>query len=96
MYESFSAWHAAEWNSGTSSPDDDLDIVRAALRRWDPIGIHPEWPECPAKDEYDRYAPGVLESLRAGVSEADLAGYLRKLRTEHMSVYWDLPMDETI
>lgn len=70
--------------------DDDLseqiEMVRAALRRWDPIGVHPDWPECPAKDEYDSYAPQILGMLKRGATESELTTHLRKLRTERMGL----------
>ncbi|MEA1086387.1 hypothetical protein SFC76_19110 [Sphingomonas sp. CD22] len=56
------------------STDASLRIVQAALRwAWDPIGVRGIEG---ASDEYDMYAPQVLEMLKAEASVEQIANYL--------------------
>ena len=64
----------------------DIEQVKAILRRWDPIGVFPYWPDSPTEDEYDSYAPHIL-SLLYGLSDVvALADHLEKLRTVEMGL----------
>lgn len=91
----FETWADHVRSSAIGLPRDRLEIVRTALRKWDPIGVHPEWPDCPAKDEYDPYAPPILSMLMRGADEADLIDHLRAIRTNLMGLTGDYFPDET-
>lgn len=76
--------------------DHDIALVRAVLRRWDPIGVLPESDASPARDEYDTYAPQILSLLYARASKSELAERLEKLRTDSMGIPTSRPHDEEI
>jgi hypothetical protein len=66
---------------------EDLMLMRtsAALREyWDPIG-RGQMPDLP-DDEYEAYAPGVLQLLAAGADDDALAEHLRGLETRSMGL----------
>jgi hypothetical protein len=50
--------------------------------RWDPIGIEDAFPN--TADEYDRYARALLSRLRAGMTSAEIAGYLLDVEQSRM------------
>lgn len=56
------------------SDDIRLSIIQIALRwAWDPIGVRSIQE---AADEYDMYAPGLLELLEADAPVGEIANYL--------------------
>lgn len=58
------------------------DRVRAALRRWDPIGVI-----CASnQDEYDSYAAEFAARLDAQMPVDKLVEFLRQLVLEHMGM----------
>ena len=61
---------------------DLVHAVQAALREWDPVGVHPgdDWPA----DEYDAYAPHIVSLLAHGATAEELAKHLEHLRTMTM------------
>lgn len=52
--------------------------------RWDPIGVSEAFPN--AADEYDGYAPQVVQALRNGATESQLADVLMSLEVEAMGL----------
>ncbi len=64
----------------------DVDLVKTILRRWDPIGVFPDWNGGPALDEYDSYAPQLLSLLYSGASTEEIADRLENLRTGDMGM----------
>lgn len=67
----------------------DVELVKAVLRRWDPIGVVPE-------DEYDSYAPQLLSLLYAHCPKAEMADRLEALRTVTMGLPAARRRDEEI
>jgi len=66
------------------SEDTSLRMVQIVLRwAWDPIGVR-RIEE--AADEYDMYAPKVLEMLKADVPAEQLAGYLTSVVRDRMEL----------
>jgi hypothetical protein len=55
---------------------------------WDPIGIY-EAPD--ATSEYDAYAGTVGRLLRDGAREAQIAGFLREVEEERITLSGDAP-----
>jgi hypothetical protein len=53
------------------------------LRAWDPIGVR-DIPE--AVDEYDSYAPAVLQMLDDGASDEQIADYLTGIVRDRMEL----------
>jgi hypothetical protein len=64
---------------------EQLRVIEAVLRRWDPTGRGP-------LEEYDSYAPGILGKLQAGVSLDDLTRHLHGLTTQ-MAVAGNIDRD---
>ena len=61
-----------------------LRMVQVVLLwAWDPIGVRgiPE-----AVDEYDSYAPAVLELLESGASDRSIADYLTGVTRDRMEL----------
>lgn len=59
--------------------EDDLETVKAALSRWDPIGVILE--DSPvANNEYDSYAPGLARLLKRNASVKAIARRLGLIR----------------
>jgi hypothetical protein len=54
------------------------EIDRILWEEWDPIGLnhHPQ-----SRDEYDRYAMGVVIRLQHGAAEPEIADYLWHCQT---------------
>jgi hypothetical protein len=52
--------------------------------QWDPIGVNAAFPS--AADEYDSYAPGVVEALSRGEDEAQIAAMLESIERERMGL----------
>ena len=63
------------------------------LRAWDPIGIR-SMPE--AADEYDSYAPVVLQMLETGASDRHIADYLTNVVRDQMALGPNPKADEDI
>ena len=65
----------------------ELRGVERELRSWDPIGVilDPDDPESPL-DEYDSYAPGVLERLRQGSDVETMAQHLNYIANSLMGL----------
>jgi Phytanoyl-CoA dioxygenase (PhyH) len=59
----------------------DVECVEAILRRWDPIGVFPEWDCCPTRDEYDSYAPHLLSMVCQGAGTGAITDELQRIRT---------------
>lgn len=60
---------------------------------WDPIGVRgiPE-----AVDEYDSYAPAVLQMLETGASDQQIADYLTSVVRDRMGLRPNPKADEDI
>ena len=59
--------------------------VCEALRRWDPIGvfqIRADW----SKDEYDGYAPELIQLLESGADAELVSAFLIKLASDNMGM----------
>ena len=80
-------WHDGVYGSGhlpTEEISAKLRMVETILHWvWDPIGVRgiPE-----ALDEYDMYAPAVLELLQRGASDRDVASYLTSVVRDRMEL----------
>jgi len=59
---------------------DDIRIVQAILRLWDPIGVEPG--VAAPIDEYDSYAPDIVSKVRNGCTIEALARHLEYLGCE--------------
>ncbi|WP_010161186.1 hypothetical protein [Sphingomonas sp. PAMC 26617] len=71
-----------------------LRMVQVVLLwAWDPIGVRgiPE-----AVDEYDSYAPAVLELLESGASDQHIADYLTGVTRDRMELRPNLKAHEDI
>ena len=71
-----------------------LRMVRfVLLRAWDPIGVRciPE-----AVDEYDGYAPAVLQMLETGASDRHITVYLSSVVRDRMELCPNPTLDENI
>ena len=63
----------------------ELEYVRGALRRWDPIGVLPgPGDDQGPMDEYDAYAPHVLGLLQGGADAIALERHLGEMRNRSM------------
>ncbi len=64
-----------------------MEVVKDALRRWDPIGVIEELVNSGIPpNEYDSYAPHVLGMLREECSISKLQAYLEYTREETMGM----------
>ncbi len=52
--------------------------------RWDPVGVAHYFPN--TADEYDDYAPQLVQLLRRGGTAEDVAGYLLRIEREQMGL----------
>ena len=71
-----------------------LQMIRIVLLwAWDPIGVRgiPE-----AVDEYDSYAPAVLQMLETGASDQHIADYLTSVVRDRMELRPNPKADEDI
>ena len=66
-----------------SARDTREEVVRRALRYWDPIGVieDRESGTGEADDEYDSYLPGLLGSIEGGNDAWKLARHLSRIRS---------------
>ncbi len=62
----------------------ELDYICQVLRRWDPIGVAGEDSGHGTDDEYDSYAPEILELLQSGCSPETLTRHLLHIRLNEM------------
>jgi len=72
----------------------NLKMVRVVLLwAWDPIGVRgiPE-----AVDEYDSYAPAILQMLETGASDRQIAEYLTDIVRDRMELRPNPKADEDI
>jgi len=51
---------------------------------WDPIGVYDAFPN--TADEYDGYAPQVVQALRKGATEDEIAELLRSFEHDAMGL----------
>ena len=58
---------------------EQIRIVEAILRRWDPIGVEPG--TMAPLDEYDGFAPHIVSLVIGGADERTLTEHLHELRT---------------
>lgn len=58
------------------------ELRQVLLWRWDPIGVADYFPN--TADEYDGYAPQVVEVLRGGADAAAVAAHLRDVESAAM------------
>lgn len=66
------------------SDDTSLRMIQVALRwAWDPIGVRGIGE---AADEYDMYAPRVLEMLKANATVEHIANYLTSVVRDRMEL----------
>ena len=76
------------------SIDAELKMVRIVLHwAWDPIGIRGIEG---AADEYDMYAPNVLELLNANATSEQIADYLTGVVRDRMELPAKLDRDKDI
>ncbi len=67
--------------------DHCLDVIKEALRHWDPIGvIDRSDPDSVTDNEYDSYAPGVLKYLEKGDNAKVIANHLAQIRSVSMGL----------
>ena len=69
--------------------------VKAALRKWDPIGVYAEghdWPD----DEYDGYSATVVRLLDSGVPKEEIVKYLRAVCVNSIEMPFDQSHTERI
>ena len=65
----------------------DIEVVKDALRDWDPIGIIPELVKSGLPpSEYDGYAPHVLGMLQRGCSLDEISEFLEYTSEETMGL----------
>jgi hypothetical protein len=62
----------------------ERELRQILFWRWDPIGIQDELPY--TTDEYDHYAPRVLEALRRGASPGDIGALLGSFERAEMGL----------
>jgi hypothetical protein len=55
--------------------------------QWDPIGVNAAFPS--ATDEYDSYAPGIVQALSRGEAAAHIATMLGTIEHERMGLDGD-------
>lgn len=64
-----------------------LEIVKAALRKWDPIGVIESLVESDLPpDEYDSYAPYLLQLVESGAPARRIASHFVSLRMSSMGL----------
>ena len=63
------------------------ELQQVLLWRWDPIGVSDCFPN--TADEYDGYAPQIVQALRNGASEEEIAHMLAGI--EHDSIGLAVP-----
>src|SRR3954469_17567813 len=73
--EQFAAWWRATG---------EHELRQVLLWRWDPLGVAEHFPN--TADEYDGYAPQVVQALRKGASETELAEMLAGFEREAMGL----------
>jgi hypothetical protein len=66
----------AEWWRQTGHHE----LKQILFWRWDPIGVADDFPE--TADEYDSYAPQLVELLHADATEAEIAAHLAEIEHE--------------
>lgn len=71
-----------------------VQIVAEILRRWDPIGVEPG--VAGSSDEYDGYAPLLVEMVDQGGTAQTLSQRLGELRAAMLAVLRDDARDATI
>ncbi len=73
-----------------------LDVVRKALRFWDPIGVieDREVGTGAGDDEYDSYAIGLLRSIDNGNDAYRLARHLAGIRHNSMALGVNHPTEQ--
>lgn len=80
-------WHDGVYGSGSVPAEGrsaKLRMVQSVLHWvWDPIGVRGIRE---AVDEYDMYAPAVLELLQRGASDIDVASYLTSVVRDRMEL----------
>ena len=65
----------------------DVEVVKDALRDWDPIGVIPELVASGIPpNEYDSYAPHVLGMLQQGATSDEIRDHLEHTREETMGL----------
>jgi hypothetical protein len=62
--------------------------VKAALRKWDPLGVYGADSDCP-DDEYDPYSAPIVCLLDSGASKQALVSYLRSVCETSIEVSFD-------
>ncbi len=63
-----------------------ITVRKMLWEDWDPIGVN-QFPE--ASDEYDSYAPGVVELVQHQASEQEILDWLWSLETGHIGLEGD-------
>jgi hypothetical protein len=75
----------------------EIDVIRAFLREWDPVGVIPALLEDGLPpSEYDSYAAAVHALLARGGDANQLAAHLQHLRTEAMELPEDPARDSEV
>ena len=76
-------------------PERRLDVMRTALRFWDPIGVIDDRNAGTgaADDEYDSYAVGLLRTLEGGAEGYRLAHHLAGIRHKSMTLGAEHPTE---
>ena len=67
------------------------ELRQILLWRWDPIGVAHYFPN--TADEYDEYAPEIVELLRRGATAAEIEEHL--IEVERVQMDMSRPRDET-
>jgi hypothetical protein len=69
--------------------------VKAALRKWDPIGVFDENGNGP-QDEYDSYSYHIVSLLDARAEKKEIVEYLREICEVHIELPFDRKKTEKI
>jgi hypothetical protein len=75
---------AADEFAGWWRETGEHELRQVLLWRWDPLGVADHFPN--TADEYDGYAPQVVQALRKGASETELMRLLGDFERDSMGL----------
>ena len=62
----------------------ERELCQLMYWEWDPIGVHDSFPH--AVDEYDGYAPQIVQAIKRGATEDEIAAMLETIERDHMGL----------
>ena len=62
----------------------ERELQQLLYWEWDPIGVHDSFPY--AVDEYDGYAPQVVQAIRRGDAEIEITAMLEMIERDDMGL----------